>query len=109
MKQWLTALLVGFLLVGFADPTIDGSDRESADASIEHIRQSLASEKQAQFDAAYRLILRTEMKEALRTMGDEEPTGHRPSDSVLDVIDGMTASDVISYADSLRQEQPERR
>ena len=108
MRILAVLVLLSAFLVAPLDPTIDGASPEQADASIDHIRDTLTPEKQAQFDAALQLILRHELAKTLRALPDQE-TAPRPTASadVLQLLDGMTALEVIEYAATLRDAPPE--
>lgn len=100
---WLLITLC-VTLVACSQPTIDA---ENPEESIEQIKESLSSDEREQFEDAMEIVASNILADAFGNILGGGDVNLDPETALQDV-DGMTAGEVISYADSIRQAREER-
>lgn len=103
MKATFSFLLFLILAVALAacTPTIDASDDEAFEASVEKVRDSLDSADQDSFDEALEILVFSTIGEAFL---NPDATGDELADQLLASLDGKTGREVIEEAQRVQQE-----
>jgi len=101
MVERVLFLSLLLLVAGCSEPTID---KENPKESLSKVKSSLSPEKLQKFEDAWTTVSMNAASDAMGsalTEGDDEAMN--AFDSYLAQVDGMTADDVIAYADSIER------
>ena len=107
-RSFLAALVCAFPLTACQQPTIDGSSDDAFEESIQEVRASLPTERQAALDAALMVIGMDGLD--LGTLFSQAASGV-PTDPVgglRERLDGRTATEVLEMYDSVQAVAKER-
>jgi len=94
------AFVLALLLAGCSEPEID---KEKSKESLSKVKSSLSSEKLQEFEEAWKTVAMSAFSDAMKqSLSGDVDADHAP-DAFLERMDGMTADEVISYADSIKR------
>ena len=99
-KKILVLLVPVMLLTGCFEPKVDGSSKETFEASIKEVKAKLNAEETKKFDNAMQVIAMSNVQ----GIGDvfmmvKDPDNF--NNFLMTKIDGMTAKQVIEEADAI--------
>ena len=99
-RRWISALSAG-LLWACSAPTIDGSNSESAKASIDEIARELPPADRERFEAAVHLLVIDALSHASSEGLEIGTITQRADARMIASLDGQTADEIIARADAI--------
>lgn len=107
MRRFLFLSLCLFLF-GCSEPKID---KETPEESVAELKSSLSSEELQEFEEALNTVTVNAASDAMQQAFTDDLDPDAVAEDFVEKLDGMTADDVISYADSIERAkvQEERR
>ncbi|MFA8300741.1 MAG: DUF6694 family lipoprotein [Hyphomicrobiales bacterium] len=102
MKRLILLLSLFVLMFTSCAKKIDGSSKEAMQSSIAEISESMNEEEKTEFQQALMLVTFSgvELRDLIKDKDPDETAA-----DLLSVLDGMTASEVISLAEEIKEKR----
>lgn len=105
MKKIIGIALITILLAGCGEPKIDASTKQSMNASIQKIADTLSTEKRTEFSNAIKIVLKKQIGTKPLMQPGQPFDASAFERKIQEALDNKTADQIIDEAAEIKKEE----